>query len=109
MYVLRSGEKRRERDMERMETQTNNYYSISTEYGFKSRELDERCKGYVTLLLAWRPLAKSNLARVYSTIHNRYAKVQGKTEEKGRKERGTAYSFSLLTLSSAPTTITTAT
>ena len=45
--------------MEMMETQTNNYYSISTKYGFGSRELDERCKEYVTLLLAWRPLAQS--------------------------------------------------
>ena len=42
-----------------METQTNNHYSISTKYGIESRELDERYKGYVALLLAWRPLAQS--------------------------------------------------
>ena len=58
-YVLRSGGKLRERDMERMETQTNIHYSISTKYGIESRGLDERCKGYVTLLFAWRPLAQS--------------------------------------------------
>ena len=87
-----------------METQTNNHYSISTKYELGSRELDKRCKEYVTLLLAWRPLVQSQSARVYSTIHIRYAKNHEKIEENGRKERETAYP--LLTLSSAPTTTT---
>ena len=68
-----------------METQTNNHYSIPTIYGLGSRELDERCKEHVTLLLPWRPLVQSQSAR--SKIHIRYAKDQEKIEEREREER----------------------
>ena len=70
-----------------METQTNNHYSISTIYGLGSRELDERCKEHVTLLLPWRPLVQLNPLGSTAKFISGMQKDQEKIEEGGKKKR----------------------
>ena len=67
-YVLRSGGKLRERDMERMETQTNNHYSISTKYGINLASLTKDVKDM--LLCFWHGVLLPNLHLQHNSQHN---------------------------------------